>query len=183
MKKTLLLTAGLLAAMASQAQQGGYIAAGGGVSKYNDDCSGTTSCDTTGNAFRFTGGYEFGNGLAVEGIYLNFGKAKARASGVDVNIKSNAVGVGGAFIARLNPSLALVARLGVARVKVSATASALGVNVSDSENTTKPYAGIGLSWAFVPTAYLDVGWDSTQGKLGGEKETISAFTVGVGLRF
>ena len=183
MKQNLVFIAGLLAAMVSQAQQGGYVAVGGGMSKYNEDCSGTTNCDTTGNAFKLTGGYELFNGFAVEGVYLNFGKARARASGIDVAIKSNAVGAGGAFFARLNPSLALVARLGVARVKVSATAAGLGGTFSDSENTTKPYAGIGLTWAFVPAAYLDVGWDSTQGKLSGSKETISAFTVGVGLRF
>ena len=183
MKKHFVLIAGLLAAMASQAEQGAYIAAGGGVSKYNDDCTGTSSCDTSGNAFKFTGGYELGGGFAVEGVFLNFGKSTARSGPINVTIKSTAIGAGGAFIGRLNPSLALVARLGLARVKMSGSGSGLGVSFANSETTTKPYAGLGLTWAFMPSAYLDVSGDRTQGKLLGSKGTISALTVGVGLRF
>jgi OOP family OmpA-OmpF porin len=183
MKTIIACVTGLLIAAGAQAQSGGYVSLSGGMSKFNEDCTGTSSCDTTGNAAALVGGYEIFKGIAIEGVYLNFGQAKASGLGVNVRIKSNAVGLGGAFRVPLGSSANLVARLGVARVQVDALGSGLGVTVTEKESTTQPYAAIGINWFFTPSAYAEAAYTSTQGSLFGDKATISAFTVGLGLRF
>lgn len=182
MKTLFIVAAGLTLALAAQAQTpaGGYLAVGAGVSKYNDSCEGLSQCDTTGTGFKFTGGYALGNGFAVEGVYLNFGKSSASAAGLSVEVKSTAFGLGGAYTLPLSSSWDFVARLGVARVKTKGTVIGLG---SASDTGTSPYFGLALGWKMSPSTYLELGWDSTQARFEGEKESVSALTLGLGLRF
>lgn len=168
--------------MAAQAQTaaGGYVGIGAGMSKYNESCEGVSNCDTTGTALKFTGGYALGNGLAIEGLYLGFGKMKGSLAGTSVEIKSTAVGIGGAYAFPMGKDSALIARLGVARVKTKGTVIGFG---SESENGTSAYFGLAATWNLSPSTYLEVAWDGTQAKFGDGKESVSALTLGVGLRF
>ena len=95
---------------------GAYILAAGGTSKYDDSCAGTTSCDTTGNSFKFVGGYRLGNSIAVEGVVLDFGKAKVSVGSLSGELKTTAYGGGVALYADTGPWL-FNARLGIASIK------------------------------------------------------------------
>jgi OmpA-OmpF porin, OOP family len=163
---------------------GPYLVIGGGQSSFNEDCTGLSNCDKTGNAFKIVGGYGFGGGLAAEVLVLNFGKASASGSGVSVELKADAVGLGGAFRAPVGADGVLGVRLGVARVKVKLEGRAGStVLLTESESSTKAYAGLFGAYRFTPTVSAELAFDSTQGKFDGQSETIRAITIGVGIKF
>lgn len=189
MKKTIsmgALAAIALVATAAQAQQGPaglVLGAAAGISKFNDSCAGTTSCDTTDRALRLNLGYGFGNGLVAEAVSFNFGKLKASSGGINAELQATALGGGIAYYATLSPGSALFTRLGLASVKAKVTGSGFGVRVTDSESQTALYAGLGFAWNLNPGTAVELAWETTQVKYGGEKEAVSAATVGVSFRF
>jgi opacity protein-like surface antigen len=173
----------LPAAQAHAADTGGYLFAGAGQSRYNEDCSGVNDCETTATASRFLGGYRFSKSLAGEVLVLDFGKIGGNSGGVSVDLKATAVGAGVALLADLSPNWRGALRLGVAQVKVKANGRFGGISVSDADTSTQAYFGLGLGYAFTDTVSLEFAFDGTQGKYGGQKESISAWTVGLGVRF
>ena len=162
------------------AETAGYLLAAGGSSHQNNDCSGLSSCDNTGNAFKVVGGYRFGNGLAMEAVSYDFGKATARLQGLTLQVKAKAVGIGAAVYAELAPNWVATVRLGIASVKMKANANN---GFSASEDSTNAYAGLAIAYHFTPAVSAELGFDSTKGKLLGETGNISAVTVGVGVKF
>jgi OOP family OmpA-OmpF porin len=180
----LLAAATLLAlAGAAQAQAGGYMLIGGGRSDYKADCSGTTSCDNSGNALKIAGGYRFGSGWAAEGLYLNFGKSSATFGATAVELKATALGGGAAFFADLGPNWGFTGRLGLASVKLKGRArlGTLVGNVSDS--SANLYAGLGVNYNFTPNAGLELGFLRTNAEFEGEKGNITAFTLSARFTF
>lgn len=181
-----LATAALFTSGAAQAQHaadaGGYLLGAFGVSSFEVDCTGTSSCDKNGSSLKLVGGYRMASGIALEGVLMNFGKAKARDSGLDVTLKIQAAGLGAAFSADLSPAVNGTLRLGIASVKTSGDVSGF-VSGSISERKTKPYFGFGLGYRFAPNMWLEGGFDSTTGEIEGDDGTVSAFSIGLGLRF
>jgi Outer membrane protein beta-barrel domain len=175
-----------LFATAAQAQQGPsgvVLGVAGGISKFNDSCEGVTTCDTTDRAIRFNAGYGLGNGLVVEGVMFNFGKLKGSGFGITAEIEAKAVGGGVAYYAPMSPASALFFRLGLANVKATATARGFGFTSTESESQTALYAGLGFAWNLSQNTSLELAWETTTLKFGGEKEAVSAATVGVSFRF
>jgi len=163
---------------------GPYVVIGGGQSNFNEDCTGLSNCDKSGNAFKIVGGYGFAGGLAAEVLILNFGKASASGSGVTVDLKADAVGLGGAFRAPVGADGVLGVRLGLARVKVKLEGrSGSTLLLNESESSTKAYAGLFGAYRFTPTVSAELAYDSTQGKFDGQSETIRAITIGIGIKF
>jgi OOP family OmpA-OmpF porin len=189
MKKILsllaLATCALLAtsARAQQGPAGVVLGVAGGISKFNDSCAGTSSCDTTDRALRLNAGYGFGNGLVVEAVSFNFGKIKATSGGISAQIDATAIGGGVAYYATMSPTSALFTRLGLAGVKAKASGSGFGAAFADSESQKTLYAGIGFAWNLSQGMALELAWETTQIKYGGEQEAVSAATVGLSLRF
>jgi len=170
----------LAGGQAQAAEPAVYLLGAGGSSHHNNDCTGTTNCDNTGNAFKLLGGYRFGNGVAIEATSFDFGKSKASALGINLELKAKAVGLGAAVYAELAPSWVGTLRLGVASVKMTATGSN-GYN--SSESSTNAYVGLAIAYHFTPAVSAELGYDSTKGKILGESGNISAVTVGVGVKF
>lgn len=188
MKKThaLCATAALLGGLftVGQAQAadapGIYLLAAGGTSHYNTDCAGTTKCDNNGNSFKFVGGYRFGGGIAAEVVSYNFGKAEYTIPGANLELKGTAYGAGLAVYGELSPQWVATARLGVASVKMKGTVPGVG---STSDTTTNAYVGVALAYQFTPAVSAELGYDATKGKVAGESGNLSAFTIGVGVKF
>jgi OmpA-OmpF porin, OOP family len=169
----------------SSADSGGYAFAAVGRSEYNNDCTGVSDCKNNGTALKLGGGYRFGGGWALEGVYLNFGTSSGTdtASRVKVEFKANGVGLGGAFFADLAPNFFAVLRLGVANIKVDGTGTLSNFRVNLSERSTNVYSGFGLAYAFTPMLYGELAIDATRAKFQGETSRLSAFSAGLGLRF
>ncbi len=185
--KTLLaLAAGACLATAAHAQQGPsgvVLGVAGGISKFNESCEGVSNCDTTDRATRLNAGYGMGNGLVIEAVSYNFGKLKGVVDGIALSIEATAIGGGVAWYSGMSPSSSLFVRLGVAKAKAKTTASLLGFSASDTESKTGIYAGVGFAWNVTPSTAVELAWETTQFKLGGENLSASAGTVGVSFRF
>jgi OmpA-OmpF porin, OOP family len=173
----------LAAAGMAQAQDTGYLMLGGGRSDFNVDCTGTSSCDTSGSAFQVVGGYRLGGGWAFEGLYANFGKTTATAGGIGVDIKATALGAGAAYIADLGSGFGATLRLGLASVEMKGNARVGGAGGSVSDSKAQLYAGLGLSYAFSKSISTELGYLSTRGEIVGEKGNISALTLSVNFAF
>jgi OmpA-OmpF porin, OOP family len=161
-----------------------YISGAVGQGHANLDCAGVASCNNNGTAFKAVAGFGFGNGLAAELGYINFGKAKASDAGLAVELKTEAITLGGAFLAPIATDWNLSARLGVASVKANASASLVGVGSgSQSETKTQVYGGFGVGYAVTKNASLEASADFSRFEFGGEKASLRALTLGARYTF
>jgi len=177
LKKALVGLMAVFAVSASHAEP--YVVASLGSSKLDLDCAGTTACDTRSTGLKLLGGYKFTPNFAIEGGYLDFGKAQFTFGGVPFTLKAAGFGVGAAFHQDLNPDWNLAARLGVASMKTEA--SALGFNVDDS--STQLYGGLGIGYRITPKVSLDASYDFSKLEFSGEKGNVSMFGIGVTVAF
>ncbi len=180
-KQAFILAAALVAAGASQAQV--YVGGAIGSSHLNGDCTGTTSCKNNDTGVKIFGGYDFGNGLSAELGYLDFGKFSATADGIAVKVKPSGLAVGGAYWLPMGSDWRLGFRLGLASIKTQAEASQGALRGSTSSSKAQAYAGLGLGYAVSKTSRVELGFDSTQAELAGEKATIRMLTVGFSYGF
>ena len=183
MKKILIATmiASGAALLSTGAMAQAYVGVGAGVSHLNADCTGTTSCDTSGNSFKLYGGYGFGSGLSAELGYIDFGKATFTASGINGSIKTRAVLLGLAYRGAFSPDWGGTVRLGLANVKTDGNASGGGASGSVSDTTNQPYFGFGVDYALSKNAKLELTADFSRSEIQGNKGDVRA--IGIGVRF
>jgi OmpA-OmpF porin, OOP family len=177
-------TAVLAFSSAVSAQVYGVVSTG--VSKQNLDCTGATTCDTSGTAFKLLGGYKITPQIAAELGFFDFGKAKAADSTASLETKTSAFGGGVAFHGDFSPSWSGVARLGVAQVKAKITATVVGLgSASDSDTNTALYGGLGVGYRLSKTVSIDGAWDFTKSKYkkNGLDESWNVNAVSVGVTF
>lgn len=183
--KTKLVAAAVLSMLAGAAQAQVYVGAGGGVTKLNDSCAGTVTCDTTGSGFKVYGGYKFMPFLAGELVHFNFGTAKATsvvgANTINVEIEPTAFGLGVAATSDLAANVPATARLGVASIKTKSRGSTTGVSLSNSESSTQAYFGLDVGYAFSKSAVATLGADFSRAKTSGA--TAAVRLVGAGFKF
>jgi OmpA-OmpF porin, OOP family len=168
-----------------------YITASGGPSKFDADCTGIARCDNSGTGFKLLGGYKLGNGFAVEGGFLNFGKGSASdvIDGVPVSatFKASGLGIGGAFQGDLGKDWTMALRLGLAQIKSKLDGRVqLGtqvVPVSDSNSEATLYGGLGIGYRLSKNATIDLSYDFSQAKFADEKANVSMIGVGVSFSF
>jgi Outer membrane protein beta-barrel domain len=185
------LSAACLFSASAQAQMQAPTAAGGfvygavGRSNYNNDCTGFVECKNSGTFSKLGGGYRFANGLAIEGVALNFGKSSAvdNATRIKVELQGSGFSLGGAYFFDLAPRVFMVARLGAANMKLEATGSRTNFRFAESERGTRLYAGFGVAYAFTNNFYGELAFDGTDAKYRGETSRLNAFSGGLGLRF
>jgi hypothetical protein len=189
MFRTVVALAGLVLASGVQAQgsnlPNSYATIGGGTSSYDIDCAGTSRCDNKGSLLRVTGGYRLWNGIGVEGIYANLGKATASVGTVDVEIRGSMVGLGVAFYLPLGASWDAAARVGAASVttKTSGRVGSSPTVQVDNNRSVQPYAGLSVAYAFNSTLAAELSWDSTQVESLGDKGTVTSLALGLKFRF
>jgi OmpA-OmpF porin, OOP family len=182
-KRTILKKAfvGLMAVFAVSASHADpYVAASLGSSKLDDDCAGTIACDTRSTGLKVLGGYKFTPNFAIEGGYLDFGKAKATlANGVPFTLKVNGLGVGAAFHQDLNQDWNLVGRLGVASLKAE-----VGVPGGSAEDTNAQlYGGLGVGYRITPKMSIDASYDFSKAEFRGGKSNVNMLGVGLTVSF
>ncbi|MGA0611238.1 porin family protein [Caldimonas sp. KR1-144] len=181
MKKTALALAFAGASLASTgAMAQVYVLGGVGSGNIDVDCAGAAQCDKSDTAYKFVGGYSFGNGFSAELGYTNYGKAKASDSGIRAELEANALQIGAAYQAPLATDWGLNLRLGLARMKTEISGSIAGVGSgSDSDTTTQPYFGIGVNYAFSKQVKVELGADFSKAEFDGDKGNVRAVTVGL----
>lgn len=185
MKKAFLLAALAAASVLSTgAMAKSYIDLSVGASNVNVDCTGTTSCSTSGTAFKAMYGYAMPSGLAFEGGYIDFGKATASDTTVSADAKAGGVALGLAYAMPMDAKWGADFRVGIVDMKTKVTGIIPGYGSgSVSETHVKPYVGLGLSYKMNSSAKIVVGLDLTQGEIGGQSYDLRALTVGTRFGF
>lgn len=186
MKKQAIILAALIGAASAQAQsnESFYVTAAAGSTHLNVDCAGTTSCDASDTGGKLVGGYKFGNGFSVELGYVSFGKFKFADSTQSLTLKPTAITLGGAYALPLNSDWGLNFRLGVAQVKTKGDATIVGQGSGSlSESKAKVYAGVGVTYAITPAVKLELGVDSTNAEIVGEKGAVRLISLGATFAF
>ena len=189
-----LLTAGLLALVAVSTpalsqDTGWYVGLGVGQSKFDVDCTGTTSCDDKDTAWSIFGGYQFNKHFGAELGYVDLGKVTASGPvlgvPVSLSIKTKAFELLGVGTYPINQQFSVYGKLGFFRWDVDASASALGASASDSDSGTDFTHAIGVKYNFTKTIagtlqwqrYYNIGSDDTTGG------TSDVDVIGVGIIF
>ncbi|KPF70435.1 hypothetical protein IP84_01505 [beta proteobacterium AAP99] len=186
MKKTqiaaaalLLLGLGSTGAVMAQTAQGSYVGATAGVSRFSGDCTGTTSCDRNGTAFKLYGGVNFNEIFGAELSYSDLGKAKAAVGPFSGEIKARAFDVAGTARFPVTNDVSVFGKLGMSNIR--AKGSALGF--SESDTSWQPVAGVGVNWNLSKEFALRAELENRRYKLGGEKDTINTLSVGAQMNF
>lgn len=138
---------------ADQPAGGGYIGASLGQSKINDVCDGIVgTCDDKDTGWKIFGGYQFNRYFAVEGGYVDFGKATATDVSLGTPISGDAEGWGlfatGLATLPINEQFGVFAKAGLAYTKADVTAVVGGVSVSDDDSGTDLVYGVGAKFDF-----------------------------------
>lgn len=183
MIRTLGALAGGLVLCSGAAMAQVYVGAGIGQARINDDCSGTTSCSLTSTGGKVFGGYRFASGLAVEGNYFDFGKAKFTAAGVSGDIKASGLGLGVAFLGNFARDWRGAARLGIASMKADISGTVGGATASASETNTKVYGGFGVGYLVTKDVSIDLGLDVSAASFQGGSDNVRLISLGVTFSF
>lgn len=186
MKKQAIILAALIGAASAQAQsnESFYVTAAAGSTHLNVDCTGTTSCDASDTGGKLVGGYKFGNGFSVEFGYASFGKFKFADSIDTGTLKPTAILLGGAYALPLNSDWGVNLRLGVAQVKTKGDVTRVNVGSgSVSESKAKVYAGVGVTYAISPAVKLELGVDSSEAEIAGQKGAVRLISLGATFAF
>lgn len=182
-----ILIAGLAMIAMGSASAQAYVGGSLGMAKVNLDCPGAVSCDTTDTSWKLYAGYKLDDTWAVEGGYIDFGRAKYSYAfdGDTIKGKLSAAGftVGVAAHGQFTPAVSGVARLGLAMLKAKISESLGAFSVSDSESNTRAYLGLGLGYAVTSHLTATVDADFSTAKLGGESGSVRAIGLGLAYKF
>jgi OOP family OmpA-OmpF porin len=166
------------------AAAGPYVVGSAGVTSWDVDCQGASTCDKTDIGFKLLGGYRFDSNFAIEAGYFNFGKAKVADSGLSGDFKADGFGAGVAFHMDLSPQWNAVARLGALsmKTKLDATLDGFG-SASDDDRSTQAYVGFGVGYRLTPNLSLDGAIDLSKIKFDSESGNVSKFSLGLSWNF
>lgn len=190
-----LALAAALAPHAVMAQDMGfYIGGSVGQSKAKDACDDlgsvgfSGSCDDTDTGAKIFLGYQFNKNFAVEGGYVDLGKAKASGtisgSPASGEAKADTWQLSAVGIWPMANNFSLLGKIGVHRWDLDTQGSAFGVTVSASDKGTDLTFGFGAGYEFNKNLGLRVEWERFRNV--GEEDTTGKSHVdllSVGLRY
>lgn len=170
--------------MTSTAFAQAYVGVSGGLSRWDVDCSGASSCDKSDTGFKIFGGYNLNPSFAIEGAYVDLGKATASGFGVSADAQGSGFEIAGVIKAPFTREFTGFAKLGVASMKGEVSGSGFGISTSDSKTSTQFVGGLGISYALSKEMALRGEWENRRFDLpGDDKATVNTYTVGLQLNF
>ena len=142
MLKRLLMAAGILILSSSFAlAEGFYAGAGIGITQIEDSEDGLSFKDSP-FGWRLLAGYDFSENFAIEGSYLNSGKAEDTIEGTDVEVELSAFTFSVVGLVPMNESTRLFGKLGYYDGEEEVTA--FGVTLDDDADGLT--AGFGVRY-------------------------------------
>lgn len=153
-----------------------YIGATAGLSPSAQSCDGYDSCDRVAGGAKLFGGWNVTPNVAAEVNYFYFGKTDTGPSLSNKNsraVSAKAVSLGINWSIEMFQVATSNIRLGVARVKnradvgvtippVSNSAPSTVAYSRETDTTTSPYIGVGLSFPFNRHVRMVMGYDFLQ---------------------
>jgi len=194
MKK--IAVAGLLTAMMGVASAQVYVGGVIGQSHVNLDCADyDRGCDKSDTGHKLYFGYKLNPAVALEAAYVNFGKGTRAYTGsyydgsvlrdirVEESIEATGALIAAAFRYAAHPQLSLVGRLGLSILKTRYEEAArfTTYNSSQSDDSVKPYVGLGLEFAVNKNLRITADADFTTAELNGDSGAVRL--LGVGLQY
>lgn len=186
------LTAALLAlgvasahAQSQERDDGWFIGAGGGVSKFNDGCSilsGAGTCDDNGSYWKAFGGYRFNPYFGFELGYADFGEVSRTAGATSATFDATGMEIVLVATIPLNRQFSLYGKYGLYRWDVDLTVTGAGSVSATGKDVTY---GFGATYNFTKNIaarmeyqkYFDAG-DASTGTF-----NIDAGLVGIVFKF
>lgn len=213
MRHSLFPLAAAVALMASSAAQAqAYVGGNAGWSRLSVDCTDVASCDKTGTGYKAYVGYRWGSGFAVEGLYIDWGKAKSQVAGEDltpvdpeqptllrrtalegspssnptnVDLNGSGWGLGVAYFLDFTPQFNGVARVGAINNTGKLSVSGGLGSASFSEDSIQAYFGFGVAYNVTPNFAVTAEADFSRLKYGadGVTDTSNLQLYTFGLRY
>lgn len=153
-----------------------------------------TSCDDTDTAWRLGLGYQFNQNFGLEANYVDFGNGNATGTVLGVPFTADAsstafqLAVTGAL--PVSDSFAVTGKIGAAHASLDMSASALGVTVPASANSTDLTYGIGVRYNINKTMAIRAQYEAQYedfGKVGDPATTgeskLSLISIGMTFGF
>jgi OOP family OmpA-OmpF porin len=170
----------LAVAMSGPAFAGGYLGAGIGQAS-TDICDelfalGATSCDEEDTGFKFFGGYEMNQNIAIEGSYMDYGELDASDGSTSVNADVTALALSVKGMIPLNENFSIFAKLGAAFWEADASATGFG---SIDEDGTDLIYGLGAEIAINKTFGVLGEWE----QLDADGEDVDLLSISAIMRF
>jgi OOP family OmpA-OmpF porin len=173
-------------AQAQTTNTGFYGGLGAGVGRTDLNNSGITgSTDKKDGVWKLFGGYQLNRNVAIEGGYVDMGKASVAGPQGFASAESNAWQIGAVGSLPLSQQFALTGKLGVARTSTDSSGIINGAAFANTQHNTAPTYGLGLRYDLSQTVALRSDWDRYRiqnGAFGGKSDS-DLFTVGAQFKF
>lgn len=186
------MLAAATALVAGSAQAQLYVQGSVGSAKWSLSCDAGVSCDKSGTYVRLLGGYAFGNGLAIEMGFTDYGKSQAKATTaqarkgqayLEADFKAEGPILGVAYHLPVGAGWAMAFRGGVVGMKTAREdRSDLGSEVLE-DRSMQTYVGMGVNYAVAKYARLELGLDLTRARLRDEKGNLRNLSMGLRAQF
>lgn len=189
MKK--IAVAGLLTAMMGVASAQVYVGGVVGQSRVNLECEDyNLGCDKSDTGKKLYVGYRLNPAVALEAAYVDFGKAHRSytesyyfdAPAVQ-SYEARGALLSAAFRYAAHPQLSLVGRVGLSFLKSRyvGTIRDYDYRESDSDDSVKPYLGLGIEFALNKNLRITAEADFTSADIDGDTGAVRL--LGVGLQY
>lgn len=192
MKK--IAVAGLLTAMMAAASAQVYVGGAIGQARINLSCADfDAGCDRTDTGHKLYVGYKLNPLVALEAAYVDFGKATRgytdsyydgfawRDMVVQQRVEASGALLGAAFRYATHPQLSLVGRVGLSFLKTKGASNSVAENTSASDDSVKPYLGLGVEFAVNKNLRITADADFTTVELNGSSGSVRL--LGMGLQY
>jgi hypothetical protein len=182
-----LLALALQAMAAGAAAQEAYVTGGGGRSSWTLDC-GPSGCDRGPAAWRLGAGYRFNRAVAVEGFYVDFGRARSSEFSLDGTLSAAGLGVQGLFGWPIG-DVDLAGKIGLVSLRNEFRAAGNSSYASSSLRRSELIGGLVGAWRVTPTLSIRLDLDIVTVALDGDTiyyargSDVTAVTLGLMVRF
>lgn len=177
-----LTAAGLAGTVAPVAAQDFYASAGAGLARYNVVCGAAGPCDKTAAGWRLAAGWQADPGWGAELLYISAADFKAAGNNVAGKAEASGMGLAGSYRYPLGNNMALVARLGVARMEGEFTPSTGSLGAS-GRTSTQVLGGLSLAYDLSKTLVVRLDWDGTRVRMANDAGPLNLVSASLLLRF
>jgi len=177
--KLALAIAAAASTLCSPAFAQSYVIGALGMGRTDISCDNASSCDRDDVAGKFSVGYTWENGLAVEGGYFNFGKASKSEGRAYLETTSAGPYIAGAWHFRIARRTGMSLRAGGSYIETK-----VGNGSSDESNSNwAPYAGVALNYAIQKNVRTELAGDYSRASFRDNTANLIALTLGVKVSF
>lgn len=160
-----------------------YVGGTVGMSKWNTDCSGTATCDTSGVSSKLLAGYTLNNNFSFETSYFSVGKISATIPGNQGYLDAKGTGIGLAGVLNTNLSddgkFGAFGKIGIARLNTKQNAFLNGISISAPNTSSQTFwNGLGLTYKVNKEFTLRTEFEITHAKLIDETNRVMSFSIG-----